>query len=55
MVKTKHFIEPETYVSPACETVAAHYEQVLCGSVFNEHGLQDLSGDDIIDSNDGWV
>lgn len=55
MVKTKHFIAPETYVSPACEVVETGAEQVLCASNYNEHGLQDILPDDIIDSNDGWA
>ena len=45
----------ERYEAPSLEVLSVSMEGVLCqsgGSIYNQYGLRDISGSDIVEQND---
>ena len=45
----------ERYEAPSIEVLSVSMEGVLCqsgGSIYNQYGLRDISGSDIVEQND---
>ena len=48
----------ERYEAPSIEVLSVSMEGVLCqsgGSLYNQYGLQDMSGSDVEDQSNGWI
>ena len=47
----------ERYEAPSIEVLSVSMEGVLCqsgGSLYNQYGLQDMSGSDVVNDSEEW-
>lgn len=54
MKTLNQFSAKQSYVTPFAKAVEIEVQSLVCQSLYDEYGLQKLSGDDVQDQTNGW-